>query len=314
MKKFLIKALLFCIVPLPLLYALDHMIDTGLKKSNNSLFTEWNDIFNSKINADLIIMGASRAWVHISPMALDTTLKINSYNIGIDGYPFEMQYARFKTYLQHNKKPKYIVHSIEMTTFTHRSDLYQYEQFIPYFSDTIIRNITRSIGDMNIAYYYFPLFKYNNQFALAKEGLRNYFKPDNTPREKYKGYCGFDKPWDGAFDAFKKDNPNGTPMAIEPKVKAQFEEYLEYCKNNGIQMIFVFTPQYIEVMPYITNAKEILALYDMYAAKYNIPYLNYIEDSISYNKANFYNSMHMNRTAADAFSKKLAADLQRIIH
>ena len=53
------------------------MVDAGLRKSRNAYFANWNDLYNSKINADLLIMGSSRAEFHISPKILDSLLTLN---------------------------------------------------------------------------------------------------------------------------------------------------------------------------------------------------------------------------------------------
>ena len=75
MKRFVLRLLLFCLLPLPLLYALGKVVDSGLKRSRSLLFSEWNDIYDGKINADMLILGSSKAWVQFSPLILDTALK-----------------------------------------------------------------------------------------------------------------------------------------------------------------------------------------------------------------------------------------------
>lgn len=315
MRKFLLRTALFCALPLPLLFALNHIVDHGLRQSNNSLFTEWNDIYSSRINADMLVVGASRAWVHISPAILDSVLHLNSYNIGIDGYPFEMQYVRFKAYMQHNKKPKYVLHSIEFSTFDSRLDLYQYQQFLPYLDDSLIAGVTSKMKGLGIMEYYFPLFKYNNEFGLISEGIRNYFGLSSpVPREKYKGYQGAKKDWDNTFNNFITKNPQGIKQGVDNSTVKLFEEYLAYCKQEDIQVIFVFTPQYHKLLPYLQNASQILAIFDRLSNKYDIPIYNYLDDSICYSKANFYNSLHMNAKGSEMFSKKLAADIRQAVN
>ena len=131
MKRFIYNLLLFCLLPLPFLYGLQMIVDSGLKKSNHLLYAEWNDIYNGEINADLIVMGSSRAELQISPTILDRNLKLNTYNLGISAWTFPMQYARFKIYLKHNAKPRYIVHSLDLQMFSRREDLFNYQQFLP---------------------------------------------------------------------------------------------------------------------------------------------------------------------------------------
>src|ERR1700747_729442 len=139
MKKIILRTLLFCLAPVPLLYLLQHIVDTGLRKSRYYYYSEWNDLFNGKINADLVVMGTSRAWVQVSPGILDSMLHLNSYNLGMDGTAFKIQYERFKMYMQHNKKPKYILQEVGYTSTLVKSDqLPVLQQFLPYLNDPIV--------------------------------------------------------------------------------------------------------------------------------------------------------------------------------
>ena len=110
--RFLRKGTLLFLLVLMSAYALAYMVDAGLRKSRNSYYASWNDLYNSKINADLLIMGSSRAEFHISPKILDSALSLNTYNLGLSAWHFDMQYARFRMYLQHNLKPRYIIQKI----------------------------------------------------------------------------------------------------------------------------------------------------------------------------------------------------------
>lgn len=309
MRKFSIRIFLFIVFPLPILFGLNYIVDTGLRKSHNFFYAEWNDLMQGKINADLLICGSSRAWVHVSPKILDSVLHTNSYNLGMDGTQFSMQYGRFKIYLQHNKPPKYIVHTVDFTTFYENKGLHAREQFLPYLYDTSIRALTEGYeGRFVVGEYYFPLYKYNNQFPLIKEGVKSFFNK-GEPVNKYKGYQGQNKSWDFTFDNLIKKSPNGNSIGIDSNSVRLMDEYIDYCKKNNIKVILVFAPVYYEFMKYCTNKDEIIGVYKSLSAKYNIPFLSYLEDDLSMHKANFYNSQHLNRNGAEIFSLKLANDL-----
>lgn len=289
------------------------MADAGLRKSNYDLYSEWNDVYNGRTNANLLIMGSSRSWVHISPFILDDVLKVNSYNLGMDGWSFSMQSARFKVFLKHNRKPDYVIQSLDMGTLDKREDLYQYQQFLPYLSDPIIWSATQKYkGKFTLTQYYFPLFKYNGNWNLVIIGLLNYFGAKADEPLKYKGQQGQDSEWDNSFDKYKKDNPNGVKEKIDGETKVEFENYLNYCKENGIKVALVYTPEYYEAQQLTINREEVMEIYRSYAAKFDIPFLDYSNHPISFNKSYFYNSQHMNKNGAEIFSKILAQDLLNI--
>ena len=310
MKRFIFKLLFFCLLPLPVLYGLQIIIDSGLRKSDYPLYSEWNDIYDGKINADLIVMGSSRAWGQISPTILDEKLKINTYNLGINAWTFPMQNARFQIYLKHNKKPRYIVHSLDLRMLSKREDLFNYQQFMPYLYDSDMRAATKDYkGGFGASQYYLPMFKYNGNLDVAAAGFLSYFNLVQYERTNTKGYEGQNLGWDNSFEAFKKNFPNGYTLPFEESVAGEFENYLAYCKKNEIKVILVFSPEYIELYPLITNRNEIISLFQSYSKEFDIPFLDYSNHPICFNKSLFYNSEHLNIEGSEMFSKVLAQDL-----
>ncbi|MES2701282.1 MAG: hypothetical protein V4649_01530 [Bacteroidota bacterium] len=312
MKKFILRLILFCLLPLPLLLWLSNAVDKGLRQSRHFYYSEWNDVFNGKANADMLVMGSSRAWVQISPRILDSALHLNSYNLGMDGSQFNMQYERFKIYLQHNKKPKYILQEVGYTsTLVWFNELPTPQQFLPYLHDSNIWYITqKSASPFTMLDRYFPLYKYNNELPLIREGLRCYFGK-GVAGAKYKGYEGKVLPWDSSFHNFKQANPEGKVWPIDPQAVKFFREYLDFCKANGIKVIMIYPPAFIESLEYIKNKDEILAVYNKLSAEYGIPFYNYMYDSLNYSRSHFYNSLHLNKEGSEIFTRKLAEQLRK---
>ena len=313
MKRFISNLLLFCLLPLPFLYGLQMIVDSGLKKSNHLLYAEWNDIYNGEINADLIVMGSSRAVYHFSPTILDRDLKLNTYNLGINAWTFPMQNARFKIYLKHNTKPRYIVHSLDLQMFSRREDLFNYQQFLPYLDDDDIKSAAKGYkGEFGPAQYYFPMFKYNGNLDLAAAGFLNFFNLTKTERVTEKGYLGQQLEWDGSFEIFKKKFPDGYLQPFDGKVAEEFDEYLNYCKANDIKVVLVFSPEYFELHPLIVNRKKVMDVFRDFSTKYGIPFLDYSNHPIALNKTYFYNSEHLTKEGAELFTEVLAQDLKKL--
>lgn len=313
-KQFLIKGAFFVISIFIFFYFLALFIDSGLRKTKSGNFAEWNDIYNSNINADLIVLGSSRAWVHISPKILDSILLINSYNLGIDGYNFEMQYNRFKIYLQHNKKPKYTINSLDISSFDRRKDLYMHTQFLPYLNDSLIRSAVKGYeGELNALHYYIPMFKYIGQYNSISKGLLEELNIKQFNDYKYKGYLGMERTWNNEFDQFKKENKNGLQQAIRKDNIALFKEYLAYCQNNDIKVFLVYSPEYFEAQSLFLNRDSIINIYSDCAKQYNAAFINFSNDSICMNKNLFYNSQHLTKIGAETFSVKLANKLKNIM-
>lgn len=297
-------------------FALAYMVDAGLRKSRNAYFANWNDLYNSKINADLLIMGSLRAEFQISPKILDSLLSLDSYNLGLSAWHFDMQYARFRMYLQHNKKPKYIIHNVDVYGFSKRQDVADAPQFLPYIRDTILQNVTFGHkGAFDIYQQNIPLFKYKNQQKMAFEGFLNFLGFSNLydSTSKYKGYRGNDYVWNKDFESFKRRFPKGVKYKFDKEVVRQFEEYLTFCKKQNIKVILVYAPEYFEVQPYYKNKFELIKLCRESVKKYNCKFLDYSKNSLCYNREYFYNSQHLNKKGSELFSIDLGEEIKPIL-
>lgn len=131
MNKFLKKCLIFVLLILSTLIILDIAVSKGLRKSEDMMLAEWNDIVSGNINADIIINGSSRAWVDVSPQILENRLNLAVYNIGLDGYPFYMEDMRYELFLKYNNKPKYLIQTLDVFSLSKRIGLYEVTQFFP---------------------------------------------------------------------------------------------------------------------------------------------------------------------------------------
>ncbi len=311
--KFLKKIIILSLLLIVSFYALAYIVDTGLRKSRNDYFASWNDLYNSKINADLLIMGSSRAAFHISPKILDSTLSLNSYNLGLSAWHFDMQFARFKVYLQHNRKPKYIIHNVDVYGFSKRGDVVNYQQFLPYIQDTILQKTIRGHkGEFDIYQRNIPLLKYKNDSELAFEGIFDYFNVKNfyDTTSKFKGYRGNDFAWNKDFENFRKYYPKGVKYRFDKELKQQFGEYLAFCQHENIKVILVYAPEYYEVQKYYKNKNELIELCQKSAQKYGCYFLDYSKNAICYDRQYFYNSQHLNRRGAEVFSLDLSGKLK----
>jgi hypothetical protein len=314
MKQFLIRLAIFCAVPLGLLLPLSWVVDTGLKKSGHFFYSEWGDIFGGRIKANMLFMGSSRAWVHFSPVIVDSILGTQSYNLGMDGTSLDLQFERLKIYLKHNPAPRYIVQEVSLnTTVVRAKELPHYEQFLPWLNDDDVWRIyTEKYSNVSPADRYFPLFKYNNQLVLLKEGIMS-FAGHGVARTKERGYKGQLLSWDSSFDDFVISHPNGYALPVQDSSMQLLQEYIQYCRSRHIELIFVYAPYYYKAANYITNLNEIKDMVEQLAKTNQIPMLDYSRNYLDSSQQYFYNSQHLNKLGAELFSQQLAQDLKSFL-
>lgn len=313
MKVFFRKILLFLI---PLFFSailFDVFISLNLKKSKSFAhgeYTVWNDILESKVNSDIIINGSSRAYVQINPSIIADSLQTTCYNFGLNGHNFWLENFRFNTFIDKNKKPKIVIQSLDVFTLSKTPDLFNSQQFLPYmlFNHKIYM-ATRSYNGFKVWDFILPAYRYIGLKKIYETAFNMFLnRPNKTKR--IKGYEGQNKKWNNDFDKAKKTMPF-VDMPFDDETISLFDQYLYKCKTNNIKLIFVYSPEYIEGQKFAKNRPQIFDLYNSFSKKYNILFYDYSNDSISYQKKYFYNTLHLNKEGATLFTKKLILDLKK---
>ncbi len=310
MKKFLYKFLLF-ISPIFLLgYFLDVVLSTQLKKSNlyaEEEYPTWNAVFDGKVDSDILIFGSSRAWKHIDPTMMGQKLHNSTFNLGIDGHNFWLQYFRYQQLLKKNKRPKYIILSLDYFTLKKNKELYNLEQFLPYMLwNDEMKDATMSYHGFSFMDFKIPLLRYYGKF----DAIKAVFSLPKNPITRVRGYEGRDEVWNSDFDIAKSKMKN-LYVGLDSATIVLFDKFLKESKKENIHLIFVYTPEYIEGQQFVKNRKQIMNLFKNFSSKYSIPFYDYSGDPICYQRKYFYNATHLNKTGSEVFTQKFSDTLQK---
>lgn len=313
MRRFLIQGFLFFAIILTLAYGFDVLITKALYHSKDPLFLPWNEIFQGRIKADMYIYGSSRARLQIDPKILEEKSPYSVYNFGIDGHNFLMQYARHKAIIAHNPKPKIILFSLDYFVLEKRKDLFNYDQFLPYLSDSIIKTYTQKYTGLDWADYHLPLYRYFGRTWVLKEAKRVLMGQNKEAKGYYQGFQGREEAWDEKLNAVRAQDDSSYFQPIDSMSLRLFHQFIQECQREDIQLIFVYSPEHIEGQKFVTRRAEILARYQSIANQYQIHFLDYSQDTMSTQKQYFFNSQHLNMNGAGVFSLKLAEDLCNLV-
>jgi hypothetical protein len=308
MKSFLIQTISFILLVSILWCILSYIVDSNLKKVEVSYFSH-SEYFAGGVDADVLISGNSRARGDFSPHIIDSILNVNSYNIGMDGLTYPVQIALYQVYLEHNKNPDYIIQSVDDINLT--KDIPREESFLAYLDDPVISDLLKKYGNLKWFEYYLP-FKYVYRPQALFYGVTE-FLGIHHKTSRYKGYEGLNKTWQGDFDRLKVEHPEGEFSTYDSDVWGMFEDYIKDVLNQQTGIVLVFAPQYIESQEYVKNREEAVSFYRNLAEKYQLLFLDYSQDSISYSKDYFYDTQHLNAKGSELFSRKLANDLKGVI-
>jgi len=177
----------------------------------------------------------------------------------------------------------------------------------------LVANTAKKYTGYNFFDYHNPVSKYFSRTKTIKTGINEFFNLHNYTSSKYKGYSGRDKEWDGLFEKFLEGNDGFFYATIEKNNHEEFDNYLNYNKQNNITVFLVYPPELKEVQGHIGNREKIIREYKSFARKYNLVFIDYSDNPFCYDRKYFYNSTHLNKAGAELFSLKLAKDLKKYV-
>lgn len=299
----------FCLIVI-LLFALNAMINSGLRRTTTSEFGIWNKIVHGKINADIVIFGSSRALAHYDPRIIQRATGFSAYNIGLNGSQTDLQLARLRAYLNHNRKPKLLIVNFDLFSFVTSHEIYDPAQYVPYMTEPAIYAGVRRVYPDAWKWRYLPLYGYaveDMRFDWLI-GLKAFF--GIQPREDHlNGYQPEDRQWTGDFARFKANNAAGWSVDVEKQGVIDFTDILRICQVAAIPVLVVHSPEYFEVQEMERNREEILQRARALSAKFGAEFWDYSDSPICRDRANFYNSQHLNQSGATLFSDDLGKRL-----
>jgi hypothetical protein len=314
LERFLSKIFLFVFILGLGSAILAYSIDKGLRKTRYSYFAQWNDLFDSKINADILVLGSSRARQHFSTGILDSALSLNSYVIGLEAYRFRMYYDIFHVYLRHNKAPKYLIISLDIYSLHEDTNAYYYQQFLPYLDDPGIRTAYQGYRhSFTWADYYIPLYRYRGERTQIVAGLFEITTMKRHPEQSRKGYSSLDIRWDNTFNNYRRSVNNHTTQQTDPSDMTLLSMFLRECNSCGIVPILVFSPEYSGFQQVVANRETIISMYQDLAIKNNDYFIDFSDHPICTDTSYFYNSQHLNSAGSIQFSKDLTDSLKKVV-
>ena len=323
MNKFLRNILFFAFPILLIAYPLDMAISNYFSGISDIRFYSgenavWNDIFEQKIEADIAVYGSSRAFVHFNSTLMEEKLGASTYNLGVNGHQFWLQYLRHTLYLKYNPAPKLIILSLGPHTYTKplKGSLYNYQQFLPYMLwGKEIATFTAPYAVFEGYDYTLPLVRYAGEVNLFRKSLLVKRWEQWSQKNRVKGFYGKDLPWKDDItkrlkNIYTKRKWKTKPFTPENSTITLFDQFLADCKASDIDVLLVYSPFHFESIPYLKDNKEAPGQYAQFADKYDLTFLNYLDDPICKDQSNFYNASHLNAKGVDLFTLKLIEDIK----
>ena len=294
MKKFLLRIGLFAFV----LFIFDKGFYYFLDKAPTLEYDQrLEQVINGKINKDIIVLGSSRGAGNIIASQIEKETSLSSYNLSYTGSNVLFQEFILKSVLKFNKKPKKIILSIDNThEFIYEKTLnFKFDKLYPLSKYNYINNELIKQKERNIASHLFCLGRLSkNSFLLEQEPIptKNPFLPCGSMPfvEKLPGYK-FE--FSNAIEGYdiKKELPE--------KLKA-FKNIQAICKENNIQLIFVFSSFFKEFNTDFEKRFRKLLLPENKILIYNKA------NPIYKDKAYYFDASHLMKSGAIIFTSEIS--------
>lgn len=312
MKKFLLHIVCFILPLLIMAYPADRFLSNYLKQSHppSDEYAVWNAIYAGKINAEILVYGSSTAWVQVNPQTLADSLQRTVYNLGIDGHNFHMQYLRHKLLLKQNPPPKLIIQTLDVLTLQKRRDLFNQEQFLPYMLfNNELKNATTGYEGYLPVDFQVPLVRYYGKRNAMKAAIEVAILAKPAAPNRVLGFQAQNKIWNSDFSSAKASLKNYHAQ-LDSTTICLFERFIQECRARHIDLVFLYSPEFIDGQQFIRNRKEVVSLYEKLSQKYNVPFYNYSADEMTRNRSNYYNGLHLNKQGSMLLTNKLIHDLK----
>ena len=254
---------------------------------------------------DVLFVGDCEVYENFSPMVLWEDYGINSYIRGsAEQYIFQSYYLLEDTLRYH--KPDVVVFNIQSLQFDHANNEAYNRMSLEgmKWSMTKVNAIKDSMREEeNFLDYVFPILRYHSRITeLSATDFEYMFHSRPVTHNGY--YMRIDvKP----VESIPNPRPLGDYSFGENAWK-YLDKMRELCDKEGIRLLMIKAPS---LYPHWYDEWE--AQLDEYAAKYDLPYINFLELTdeigIDYTTDTYDAGLHMNLSGAEKCSRYIGAYL-----
>lgn len=297
MKKFLI----FIVIFFGAVVCLDFMFGLGCKFLNNNAKggdTANHHYITTTQTEPVIIMGSSRAIHHYVPQILEDSLGKGVYNCGVDGNGILFQYGRLRLLLE-RYTPEVLIYDVMPDFDISSPDVERDLGWLRrWYGHEVLDSLFHDISPSETWKMKSNFYRYNGNFIQM---FTDYMHPLQSVTDK--GY----KPMAGVID-YKPDYADESIHEWHPLKLKYFNKLIQLCKENGITLIAVYSPQVGK-----KNSIEYTRVTELCKAN-EIPVIDYygggiFNDSLHY----FSDASHLNDKGARAYTKSIVSKLRPLI-
>lgn len=250
-------------------------------------------------DADIIILGSSRACRHYVPVILEEGLNKTCFNTGLDGNYLFNSYAVYKSILK-RYTPEIVLFDLNPDViYTGKESYDQLYSHLPFYKD---HSEIRSIIDLRSKYEEIKLisriYPFNSTLLRIAKGILQ-----TEDLDELKGYT----PLYGHLPATTTlSYSDGRQSGIDTNKIRILNEMIADSQSRNIKLILVQSPMYTMV-----DQKESLVFIDSLAACNGVLFWNYVNDTMFLKPEYFRDISHLNDIGAHIFTNAIASRIKQ---
>lgn len=297
MTKFVFKILGVILILLLSAFVLEQVVQSNYSIQTTE-FEDWHKL--DSINAETVVMGASRAFVMMDAGHLEKVTGRSTYVLANNGFDIFLLTQKFKHYLKTNSPPRNLVVTIDPFFLRKRNDLFDKKSFVKYiYHDEIgINKYLKEYEGFSILEEVLPMYRYRGEY----KGLLRNIIGQGPKLKRVNGFERRYKQWDATYSKSQE------PIDYILDEFYRLIELKDFCDSLKIKMIGVNMPMYQTFYDGISNENEIINLLD----SMKIPYYDF---NTGYNWTDtdlFYNKVHLNSIGVDTLNNIIVKETRFI--
>ena len=251
------------------------------------------------VDADVVLLGASRSHHHYVPTILSDTLGMSVYNAGVGGSNNIYSHYLVLCHILQHHTPRVVCLELMTTDFVPQPQPYNALSFFaPLFGRCAEADSVYRQAGIYWRYKVSHLYRYNAKAASNLIGLVM-----NRQRQADCGYIPLPKPATQPSEA----QPEPAATGCDSLKLACLQRFVDRCRERHISVVFTVSPK-------LTIAPE--GQYDVLKAlarKNGIPFLDYHTTRLFHDHSEYFkDESHLWDEGARLFSKIVASDLLKL--
>lgn len=305
------RVIIYTCLVIALACGLQWFMCEGLRRNEKGVYEKYHTLFLKKNNYNSLIIGSSRAEMHMDVNLLDSLTMLNSYNAGVSGATTRIAYSVLKSYLVNSAMPKVVFFECDFHICHLKTDtIFNFPRYFPFLSNDELYRSYKAIDKR------FVQFKYNPFYSLPYMGI-NYISPalygwmgKIGPYDQYYSNGFFKNTVIDHYDHFNTSRYHGY---IHPETRAYLDSIIHLCKSRNCRLVFTMSPAYKDAQQEVVNKAQIVKQYQNIAFTNHISLLDYSSDTTIINQKNlFEDNYHMLYRGARLYTHKIARDFNNI--